>query len=677
MGRVRRCRVSCLLLLASCVLSGQHALGQDGQQGEPAGQAAAQQKKKAFDNMRNKPARDYDGVDPSFKSTLEGSMTGGQAQVDAETKLAEHTHGRLESLLRGARTDECRDEIIKAYQRYMGAQALERSLPFEGEKFTTQCRDPNTRPEVPETGLINPEEVRLAYVILAHDNPAQTIRLVNALDDTSGRDRTWFVIHIDTKAEDMQKEMLEVFMDRPNVIVMEEDRLDVAWGGFNVVQASLNAVAVALEREIPFHWLWILSGTTYPIASNDAIRLKLASHHPESIFMEVKPSVHKPASTTWHYFVECDSALHRIGRNLNPRGLDMHVGSQWLAMPPSAARWLMEDRGLVPKYREYAKHIVVADENFLPTLMKNSPYCANLVASNLVHVQFDRYEHTLDREDRRLDKCLMPNPDHCGRSPATMTLDYLSVLEHSSMLFARKFDPNDTEMLDVLDKVRAGEQAWRRGPTFDYISIRSASPPEAAGEEEEKCLSLNQAPTKQSGSRAEATLEKCNGEDPRQFFKLGPCSSDGDLELGEGGRGYMKSTRGAVSGRAPSCSIMSLSGACLDLLGEAKGYGAPAIAFKCHNRWNQFFSFGEGALEGHLLSTVPSHLTMADDLAGGELCLEGVDEGARGIVLTTAKCSPDRPAQKFSAVQMEPPPRPAPKQKIKVKKPSATTIDEL
>lgn len=50
-----------------------------------------------------------------------------------------------------------------------------------------------------------------------------------------------------------------------------------------MVQASLNAVAVALEREIPFHWLWILSGTTYPIASNDAIRAKLASHHPESV----------------------------------------------------------------------------------------------------------------------------------------------------------------------------------------------------------------------------------------------------------------------------------------------------------------------------------------------------------------------------------------------------------
>ncbi|CAN0074699.1 unnamed protein product, partial [Scytosiphon promiscuus] len=612
------------------------------------------QKKKAFENPKKKPARDYGGVDPSFEATVEGSMTGGEAQIDAETKLAAHTHGRLESLLRGARTDECRTEIIEAYERYMGAQALERALPFEGEKFTTQCKDPSKRPDMPETGLIDPEEVRLVYVLLAHDEPAQVVRLVDALDDTEGRDRTWFVIHIDAKADDVQEELKEAFIDRANVIVMEEGRLDVAWGGFNVVQASLNAVALALEREIPFHWLWILSGTTYPVVSNDAIRQKLSSHHPESIFMEVKPSPHKPASTTWHYFVECDSALHRIGRNLIPRGLEMFVGSQWLAMPPSAARWLMEDKGLVPRYREYSKHIVVADENFLPTVIKNSPFCGNLVSSNLVHVQFDRYEHTLDREDRRADKCLMPNPDHCGRSPATMTLDYLSVLEHSSMLFARKFDPRDSEVFDVLDRVRNGDQPWRQGPTFNYISIRSPNPGSTkktkkggAEEDEVLCLSLGQAPSKQQGragggGRTEAKMDKCSKTDPRQVFKLGPCSSDGVLELANGGDGYMKSSTGNVSGRPPSCSIMSLTGSCLDLLGEASGYGAPAIAYKCHNRWNQFFSFGEGPLEGHLLSTVPSHLTMADELPGGTLCLEAVHEGSQSVVLKTAECSPDR-----------------------------------
>ena len=49
-------------------------------------------------------------------------------------------------------------------------------------------------------------------------------RLVNALDDTPGRERTWFVIHIDAKANDVQEELLKAFIDRPNVIVMEEGR---------------------------------------------------------------------------------------------------------------------------------------------------------------------------------------------------------------------------------------------------------------------------------------------------------------------------------------------------------------------------------------------------------------------------------------------------------------------
>lgn len=53
---------------------------------------------------------------------------------------------------------------------------------------------------------------------------AYMFRLVDALDDTEGRDRTWFVIHIDTKSNEMHEELRKVFIDRANVIVMEEGR---------------------------------------------------------------------------------------------------------------------------------------------------------------------------------------------------------------------------------------------------------------------------------------------------------------------------------------------------------------------------------------------------------------------------------------------------------------------
>ncbi len=57
----------------------------------------------------------------------------------------------------------------------------------------------------------------------------------------------------------------------------------------------------------------------------------------------------------------------------------------------------------------------------------------------------------------------MPHPDHCGRSPTTMTID-LPILELCDDFFARKFDDNiDTAIKDIIDFNRArDEEEFRR-----------------------------------------------------------------------------------------------------------------------------------------------------------------------------------------------------------------------
>lgn len=57
-----------------------------------------------------------------------------------------------------------------------------------------------------------------------------TYRLVDALSDgpDMGHARTWFILHIDTKAEEVQQALLSVFQNRPNVILMEEGRCAAA-----------------------------------------------------------------------------------------------------------------------------------------------------------------------------------------------------------------------------------------------------------------------------------------------------------------------------------------------------------------------------------------------------------------------------------------------------------------
>lgn len=57
---------------------------------------------------------------------------------------------------------------------------------------------------------------------------------------------------------------------------------------------------------------------------------------------------------------------------------------------------------------------------------------------NFLHLQFDQWENERSIELRDERKCVMPDPNHCGRSPTTITLDYLDILELSEDLFARK-----------------------------------------------------------------------------------------------------------------------------------------------------------------------------------------------------------------------------------------------
>lgn len=72
--------------------------------------------------------------------------------------------------------------------------------------------------------------------------------------------------------------------------------------------------------------------------------------------------------------------------------------------------------------------------------------------------QLQRWENeATGARDQR--KCVMKNPDHCGRSPTTMTVDYLPVLELSGDLFARKFDDVvEPKVKDYIDARRQKEE---------------------------------------------------------------------------------------------------------------------------------------------------------------------------------------------------------------------------
>lgn len=149
----------------------------------------------------------------------------------------------------------------------------------------------------------------------------------------------------------------------------------------------------------------------------------------------------------------------------------MHVGSQWFSLPKHAVQWFLE-APLPLQYQSYAQHVVVADENYFSTLVSNSPYCGDIVRRKNLFLLFDKWENELsEAKSRDIRKCLSPDPDHCGRSPSTLTIKFRSLLEITRALFARKFNPKDTdslELLEAIDSWRDGSDATRDGGNKGY-----------------------------------------------------------------------------------------------------------------------------------------------------------------------------------------------------------------
>ena len=428
---------------------------------------------------------------------------------------------RLEEIFAKATSHECRTKVAEHYALHINAIGVETKLPFEDFYYPNTCKsitryaDWETLPQgvtaqsvqyrtyqpdvdsVPEgTYLKNVTELELCYVILTHDQPEATIRLIQSLYVAHV---TTFVIHVDGKeksdetyerlvkyAEEMNEYAVDVEGETEYIrVVPNHNRVRVNWGGFTMVEATLMALKTVFGLDyyeghpdeeggnvhdnphaFRFHKLVHIASTTYPLASNTEIRDTLVSYPLDANFLHIILRPNNPTPSVWNYFVECDDALHRIYRlpALNfdrGNGVDIYTSSQWFIISRAFAWYIANPPkgSFVAKYLEYIEHVVVADEAFFGTVIRNTHFCSTLHNDNFLHIQFDRWENEAQGErDQR--KCLFKNRNHCGRSPTTMTLDYLPVLELSGDLFARKFDDIAQPLVkDYIDKKREKDEA--------------------------------------------------------------------------------------------------------------------------------------------------------------------------------------------------------------------------
>lgn len=130
------------------------------------------------------------------------------------------------------------------------------------------------------------------YIILAHTNPEQLSRLVDALSDG----QSCCYIHIDEKSD--INAFLPYFENLDHVKFIE-NRVDCIWGDFSIVRATLNLIdeVVAAGRE---GFTILLSGQDYPIKSNREINAYLEKNSAYD-FVDLE---HRPLQKTNYLYKE-------------------------------------------------------------------------------------------------------------------------------------------------------------------------------------------------------------------------------------------------------------------------------------------------------------------------------------------------------------------------------------
>lgn len=276
--------------------------------------------------------------------------------------------------------------------------------------------------------------MKLAHLILAHSQPQQLNRLINALQHPDAA----FYIHLDSKTDSAP--FLKLIQGE-NIFFVRK-RENVRWGAYSMVQATLNGFEEILAAGVAYDYVNLLSGQDYPLQNPEKIHQWLNDSYPQQ-FMEFLP-----VETEWQEAITRLTNYHFVHFNvpgkftleawanrwLPARKMPNNwvaVGrSQWFTITLEAVKFLVKTLQENPRIVRFFKLTWGVDELIFQTILYNSPFQKAMVNDNLRYIDWSEGKS----------------------SPKTLTReDELSLL-NSGKLFARKFNAEiDKTILDRLD----------------------------------------------------------------------------------------------------------------------------------------------------------------------------------------------------------------------------------
>lgn len=293
--------------------------------------------------------------------------------------------------------------------------------------------------------------MKIAYLILVHNNPQHLQRLVKSLSSPSSA----CFIHIDRKSN------LDDFANlQGENIHISQERIPVYWGDFSQVQAILTLLQLALAEVHRFDYFVLLSGTDYPLQSTAYIESFFQRHSGKEFINLVSvpcEAVNKTiARFTTYKFPPNTARMTRTLRKLLVkagvtaanrdykrylRDLTPYAGSTWWALSREACEYIQHFVSHEPKIINFFKYTECPDESFFQTILGNSPFKARM-QRNLTYVDWSKGGAN-------------PSPiteAHVEFLTATPSIVLESAYGVGELLFARKFSDETGALVQRLDQ---------------------------------------------------------------------------------------------------------------------------------------------------------------------------------------------------------------------------------
>ncbi len=266
----------------------------------------------------------------------------------------------------------------------------------------------------------------IAYLILVHTNPNQVARLLSKLKDD-------VFIHVDKKAK------LKNFCYRKDNIIYIKERISINWGGYTMVEATLNLINAAYKKK-KYDYYILLSGMDYPIKTAESLKDYLSIGYPCNYieYEKINKDNYWCSQRYMKYKIfDKNTLMRRIIQKIfdflpvrrKPyKNLTMYKGSQWWCLSNEGIQYILNYINNNKSVLSYFRHTHIPDEMFFQSILLTGRDL-KIENNNLRYIRINDY-----------------HPDILKSN------DYDKIIKAENKFFARKFDEKiDNHIFNMLD----------------------------------------------------------------------------------------------------------------------------------------------------------------------------------------------------------------------------------